>query len=286
MKASTRAPLSELFLGISALLSRKKLPVAIATLSFAMLLAVGSAAVQFHTVRIEDGMMSEFGVDREKLRTTVDSDLVAIGEMDVSEFIETSGIRFGSGSVTDAPSGEHALGLTYVRRVSPFVALQMLFNIAVMFVAAVFFLLLFAGGSQSAYEVARKLPRMTVSMCGLLIWVLVRSLLWVPLVGPFIALYMLPRLSLAPVFFAGGEAGVFQSIHLSQKRTSGRWLTTVIRLILIVVTALLILWPMLVLVVGIALLSVKLGYILLLLAFMFWIAYQCAALTVLAAQMA
>ncbi len=284
MNASTRAPLSELFLGIATLLSRKKLPVAIATLSFAMLIAVGSAAVQFQVVRIEDGMMSEFRVDREKLRTTVDADLVAIGEMDVGEFIEASGIRFGSGNVASVPSGEHAFGLAYVRRVSPLVAAQMAFNLIVLFVAAVFFFLLFTGGSQSAYEAARRLPRMTLRMCALAVWLVVRSLLWIPLVGPFIALYMLPRLSLAPVFFAGGEAGVFQSIHLSLKRTSGRWLMTVIRLILIVVTALLILWPMLVLVVGVALLSVKVGYILLLLAFIFWIAYQCAALTVLAAQ--
>ena len=286
MHASPRAPIADLFLGISSLLTRKRIPLAIATLSFAMLLAVGSAAVQFKVLHIENGIMSEFSLDRDELRTTVDTDLMAISEMDVSEFMEMSGFRFGSEAVQEQPSGEHKVGLTYLRRVSPYVFMQMLFNIVVMFCAGVFFLLLFSGGSQSAYETARRLPGYIFPMCGLVIWMLVRSLIWIPLVGPAIALYMLPRLSLAPVYLASGEAGVFESLHLSMRRTSGHWVSMFLRLVLIGIVAVLILWPMLVLVVGASLLSAKLGYILFLLAIIFILAFQCAGLTVLAVMMA
>lgn len=286
MHASPRAPITDLFLGVSSLVTRRKIPLAIATLSFSMLLAVGSAAVQFKVLHIENGIMSEFSLDRDELRTTVDADLIAISEMDVSEFVETSGFRIGSDAVQQPPSGEHAVGLTYLRRVSSFVFMQLLFNIIVMFCAAVFFLLLFSGGSQSAYETARRLPMYIFPMCGLVIWMLVRSLIWIPLVGPAIALYMLPRLSLAPVFLASGEAGVFQSLHLSMRRTSGHWISMFLRLALIGIVAVLILWPMLIFVVGASLLSVKLGYILFLLAIIFIVAFQCAGLTVLAVMMA
>lgn len=286
MHASPRAPVAELFLGISSLLTRKKTPLAIATLSFAMLLAVGSAAVQFKVLHIEDGIMSEFGLDSDELRATVDADLMAISEMDVSEFMETSGFRIGSEAVQEQPSGEHRVGLTYLRRVSPYVFIQLLFNTVVMFCAGVFFLLLFSGGSQSAYETARKLPGMIFPMCGLVIWLLVRSWIWIPLVGPAVAIYRIPRLLLAPVYLASGEAGVFESLHLSMRRTSGHWVAMFLRLALLVIVSILILWPMLVFVVGASLLSAKLGYILFLLAIVFILAFQFAGLTVLAVMMA
>lgn len=262
------------------------MPVAIATLSFAMLLAVGSVSVQFKVMHIENGLMSELLVDRDALRKNIDADLEEISKMDVSEFIQSSSFRFGKSAVQEQPSEEHALGLNYMRLVAPTIALQMIFNIAVMFVAAVFFLLLFAEGSKSAYETARRFPGKIFPMGGLILWMLVRSFVWIPLVGPIIAFFMLPRLALAPVFLVSGEVGIHQSLQLSMKRTSGRWFAVFLRLVLIAIAAFLILWPMLVITVGVSLFSLKIGFILLLLACIFSIAFQCASLTVLAARMA
>lgn len=277
MHTSPRAPVADLFLGVSSLLSQRKVPLAVAILSFAMLLAVGSAAVRFRILHIEDGLMSEFSLDRDVLRTEIEKDLTKISEMDVSEFIRQGGFQSGQTS---------SLGLRYVRLTMPVIALQMFFNAAVMFIAGVFFLLLFTRGSESGYDAAQRLPRTIARMCGLVLWMLVRSFIWILPIGPLIAVYMLPRLALAPVILAGGEAGIFQSMQLSMKRTSRRWLAMFIRLVLIAIVAFLILWPMLVITVGITLLSMKLGYLLLLCALLFSIAYQCAALTVLAALMA
>ena len=287
MKASSPTSLSELFLGVSVLLSAKKVPIAVATLTFAMLLAVASAAVQFKVASIEEDLMAEFSLNQEALRATVDADLAQIATMDVSQFMQATGFQFGSKEIQQVtPTGEHSVGLMYMQRVAPFVVSQLLYNIVVLFVAAVFFLLLFTRGKQSPYDIAIRLPSYIIPMCGLILWVFVRSLIWIPLVGPAIAIYMLPRLCLAPVYFASGEARLFQSVHLSMQRSSGHWLALILRFILIAIVAFLILWPMLVLVVGATLLSIKLGYILLLLALVFIIAFQCASLTVLATMMA
>ncbi len=228
--------------------------------------------------------MSELALDQEALRTTVDADLGVISTMEFGEFIQQSGYRFGAESLQ--PVGEHAVGMKFMLRVAPFIALQVLFNITVMFCAGVFFLLLFTRGSESAYQTAQRLPANILRMCGLMIWMLVRSLIWIPFIGPVLGIYMVPRLSLAPVFLASGEAGVFQSLHLSMRRTSGHWFTVFLRLVLILIVGCIILWPMLVLAVGVSLLSAKLGFMLLLLALMFMIAFLCASLTVLGAMMA
>ncbi len=286
MKAAPRASVSELFLGISSLLSAKKIPIAVATVSFAMLLAVGAAALQFRTQHIEDRLMAEFSMTDEVFMTTLDTQIKGLSEMEFPQFVQATGYHFGPNAVHDAPAEEYKLGLRYLRRTMPFVLARIVFDIAVMFIAAVFFLLLFTGGSQSAYESARRLPGAVISMISLLFWVLLRSLIWIPIVGPALAIYMLPRLMLAPIFLASGEAGVRESVRLSMKRTSGHWLSVFVKLLLIGLTSFLILWPLLVLVVATALFSVKIGYILLLLSATFIIAYQCAALTVLAVMMA
>lgn len=285
-KPASRAPLSELFLGVYTLLSQKKYPIFVATISFAMLLAAGSAAVQFHVAYIEDKLMTQYSLDSEALRIRLDADLQAISVMDAREFMESSGIRFGGPELQSAPTGEHVLGLAYMLQMAPVILLQLLFDITTMFVAAVFFLILFSQGSKSAYEAAQRLPKIIFPMCAQLFWILVRSFLWIPIVGPIIAMYMLPRLCLAPVILASGEAGIVQSARLSMKRTSRHWFSLVLRLVLIAIVACLILWPMLVLVVGVTLLSYKLGYLLLLCCTVFIIAFLSAALTVLSVMMA
>lgn len=286
MNTAPRATVSELFLGITSLLLSKKMPVAVATLSFAMLLAVGAAALQFRTQHIEDQLMTELSMDEETFVTALEKQILEISEMEFPEFVQTTGYHFGPNAVHGSPAEEYKLALRYLRRTMPFVLAKIGFDIVVMFIASVFFLLLCTNGSQSAYESARKLPGALIPMMCLIFWMLVRSLIWVPLVGPAIALYMAPRLALAPVFLASGEAGIRESVQLSMKRTSGHWVSILLRLLLIGLTSFLILWPLLVLAVATALFSVKLGYILILLSFIFIVAYQCAALTVLAAIMA
>ncbi len=286
MKAAPRASLSELFLGISSLLSTKKKPVAVATVSFTMLLAVGAAALQFKTQHIEDQLMGEFSMTEEVFMTTLDTQINGLSEMEFPQFVQATGYHFGPNPVHDAPAEEYKLGLRYLRRTLPFVLARIVFDIVVMFVAGVFFLLLFTAGAQSAYESARRLPGAVISMISLMFWMLLRSLIWIPIIGPAIALYMLPRLALAPIFLASGEAGIRESVQLSMKRTSGHWASVFVKLLLIGLTSLLILWPLLVLVVATSLFSVKIGYILLLLSAIFIIAYQCAGLTVLAVMMA
>lgn len=286
MNAAPRTSVAELFLGISSLLLSKKIPVAVATLSFAMLLAVGAAAVQFRTQHIEDQLMAEFSMTEEVFMTTLETQIRGLSEMEFPQFVQATGYHFGPNAVHDPPAEEYKLGFRYLKRSMPFVLGRIAFDIVVMFIASIFFLLLFTSGGQSAYESARKLPGAILPMISVIFWILLRSLIWIPIVGPAIALYMLPRLSLAPVFLASGEAGIRESVHLSMKRTSGHWVSMLLKLFLIGLTSFLILWPLLVLVVATALFSVKIGYILLLLSAIFIIAYQCAAWTVLAVMMA
>lgn len=265
---------------------RKKSVIAVAIVSFSMAIAVGSTAMQLRVRVIEQELMTTFSLTDDAFTKALEAQLAEIAEMDFPEFIRITGFSVRDGRTTQPPDEKYRVAVAYLMRTTPLVLARMLFGMLIMFIAVTYFLLLFTRGRESGFDAARRLPVFFVRMSGLAIWMLVRSFLWIPFVGPFIAIYMLPRLSLAPVYLASGEARIRESVRLSMKRSAGLWLPLFVRLLFISVSSLLMLWLLLFIIVGVALFSMKIGYILLLLVLFGVIAYQCAALTVLAVMMA
>jgi hypothetical protein len=215
------APFSGLIVGSFELMKRKASAVTVAVISFAMLAAVSSAFVQRKIDAIETTLSAHFKLTRDELETKVQEQVNALSKLDMQEFIAAVQHRGGSPSIGSASAlSSDRIGITYVARIGPFVAFMLLLDSVIAFVACVYFLILFSRGSLSAYEASVLLPKYVVSMAFLFLWMFFRSLAWIPLVGPFIALYILPRMSLAPVIHASGESGIRESISVSLLRTS------------------------------------------------------------------
>ncbi len=264
------------------LLRMKFRPMLIGALSFALLSAVIAAAIGQKVGRIHDQITLSAGLTREQLQTTVDHRVSVFTDTDVSMLMR----EFRTGTPSSSEGGtltEEEATFAFIAGVGPWLLLSFLLNAAILFLACIFSLLLAAGGKQSPYGVAARLPGMILPMLGLSLLLFIRSFIWIPLVGWFVALYLGPRMALAPALLASGEAGVMQSIRLSMKRTKGRWAFLFFSLIGAALLSIALLWFGVVLVAIAALFSMKLSFFLWLLLLMLTAACQMFFLTALAA---
>lgn len=264
-------------------------PVLVGVLSFSLMVAVMSAFVHSRVQRVEDRLAAGFGMTWEELGNSVDATLATLtqsGALAIASAAESIQWQSDPAVIRAAiPDPAHAATVGYILGVGPWALLTVASFVCIAFVAWVFFLLLATSGLQSAYDATQRLPATVVRMAFLFFWMLVRSFLWVPLLGPVLALYFVPRIALAPVFLASGETGVLRSVQESVQRTRGSWWTVVFILLGIGLMLFLMLWGGLVLIAVVAIFSLKLASLLWFLAVMYVAAVGAVALTMLAASM-
>lgn len=254
----------------------------IGALSFALLSAVIAAAIGQKVGRIEDQITLSAGVTREQLQRAVDHRVTVFTETDASVLME----RFRSGTPPLSEGGtltEDSAVFAFIAGIGPWLLLSLLLHGTVLFIGCVFFLLLAAGGTQSPYDIAARLPGMIPAMFGLSLWLFFRSLLWIPFLGWLLALYLFPRLALAPALLAGGKAGIRSTLRESMRRTKGRVLFMLFSLIGAALLAVVFLWLGIILVAAVALFSIKLSLVLWLFLLYIVAALQMFFLTVLTA---
>lgn len=278
----------ELVLGALRLCRRLWLGILIAAVSFAMILAAVSGFSERRIAQIEDRMAAHLKMSDEEFQAETERQVRELGTLDAVTFVESLQ-RHGSGALAGkAPlPAKNELGIAYIAQVGPYVFLLLAVNLFVGFAAFIYFLLFFTRITKSPYETIPTLLRNILPMSFAWFWALVRSYIWIPLIGPFLALYMTPRLAPAFVYIASGEAGVFEGFHLSIKRTKGHWFGAALGLLVIcIVTFALVLWPAMVVAAIASLFSLKIGFVLWLIGAMLAIAFFSACLTVLGVMLA
>lgn len=281
MSVSTLSQFPHLLLGSLHLLTRQWKSVLIGAVSFAMMMAVVSAFVDRRIDTIEQELASVLQISPEELQVLAEKQLVALGAGDMGPVL----LELQSFEQSGAPLDLEHAGMVYGLRAGPYILLFLLILQVALFIAGIFYLLLFSHPIESAFEVFQRLLRSLLPMIGLFFWMLVRSLIWIPFVGPVIALYLLPRLSLAPVVLASGEAGVFQSLHVSMKRTSHRWVSLFFLYLGFFFLLFLLAYFALVIAGIISLFSLKIGFFLWLVGLMLLVALGAAFLTMLSASL-
>ena len=65
-------------------------------------------------------------------------------------------------------------------------------------------------------------------MIGLVIWVNLRSFVWIPFVGLFTGLYYMPRFAFSGVILVRDKKGILESANLSMEAAKGHWLRIVL----------------------------------------------------------
>lgn len=249
--------------------------VLIASAVFALLGGVFSTFVQAGLEQVEDAIAIDLGIDWQELRVRVQEDLRILSELEPDALIAL----VERASPSDPSASEH-IGIVYALRAGHILFLLLCGLLIVFFVARSFFFLLFTA-ERTGFDAAKRLPFIILGMAVLGLWIAIRSFTWIPVIGPVVGLYTLPRLSLASVYYARG-GGILQSARHSWQGTRGLWLPVTLRLLLLLLVCLLSWWVLMTFISIAALFSLKLASLLGLFGFFLLTAFFVSGLTVLA----
>lgn len=256
--------------------------IAVSTLVFTMLCAVGSAYVERRTDAIETEVSTALSMTREEFTNEAQRQVIQLGTLEMQSFVKTFEERTGPPTISAGVAvTRDKIGVIYVSRIAPLVFGLLAIELLLAFIAAVLFVIVLAPRKDAGSDIVMLLKKLIPSI-GLVFWMMFRSLLWIPFVGPLLAIFYGPRLVLAPVFLLTGEAGVFGSVRLSLKRTMGQWSSILLRMIGIFLVCFLLLWFVLVPISIVTLFSFKIGYFLWLWALFGAVAFLCSCLVALA----
>ena len=283
MRKTARVPASlrGLLLGSLFLLRSQRRAIGLGILTFALVGAVSSTYVGERVHEVEERLAAEAHIDLDALSKKATASLEKLSEAEILLF--ASRIRqqgFVPGEVT-----EKTLGLEYAVRTGPYVLGLFLFDLLLSFVAWTFFLRLFVRPEDGAAGTAKKTPLLVLKMILLFAWLFFRSLLWIPFIGPVLAMYFIPRLAAAPAAVASDEASILQSTHISMMRTSHMWARNFLALVLIAIVCGSALWFFLVISSIVSLFALKVGFLLWLCFVFLTVAYHAAYMAVLSASL-
>lgn len=99
-----------------------------------------------------------------------------------------------------------------------------LIALIVYFIAHAYFIVLAVERIRGVGALAGETAKKVLPILGVEIWILLRSFIWIPIIGFLFAIYFLPRLAFGGVFLVKEKTGVLASVSASYQRTKGRWL--------------------------------------------------------------
>jgi hypothetical protein len=108
-------------------------------------------------------------------------------------------------------------------RMLPALGIAFLLSILVGIIAWTYFAILALRGTLDPMMIARQTPGLILPMIGLAMWVMLRSFLWIPIIGIIPAIFLLPRFVASIVYLVRDSKGVLESARLSYGATAGYW---------------------------------------------------------------
>ncbi|MSR67483.1 hypothetical protein EXS65_01480 [Candidatus Peribacteria bacterium] len=272
--------------GTVSLLSDSRKSLAVGIFCFAMLCALVSATVNRQIRSIEDRILESASLSWEELRFEVNESLGAFDQKDAEVVMARFGIGSSTVTVEELSGSKETVALAFVVAAGPWILVSFFSMLILHFIASVFFLRMSAHPLLPLDRLFLELPLFTFKMLVVLLWYVVRSFLWFPIIGPLLAVYMTPRLALAPALLAKKKSGIFLSCRESMKATKGRWFFMTGSLLFLFLASVAMLWFGIVIVAVVSLFSAKLSFFLWLLLTMFLTAVQMFFLMALSKEMA
>lgn len=250
----------------------------VSALTIALLIATIVTFVDSRIQRIEDGLTSAVGMTSEEFSSRLEQELVFDEEAHAEAFfVRLSSLGFPYHGTVTADS----IIPVFILRIAPYALFLALAEVFILSLAFTYFLLFFLSPSASEMDALKKLPASYCRLFGLTLWMFIRSMVWIPFIGPVIAIYLCPRFILAPVLVLSGRAKVFVSVTESIHSTYGGWLRMCIAIFLWLTLCILAFWFMAIFVSIPTVFFPKIGYLLFLIGLQLIIAYSSAYVLVL-----
>ena len=112
---------------------------------------------------------------------------------------------------------------TVLKAMLPAIGLSLLLTIVVALIAKSYFLVIAVKGMTDAGAAAQGTVGAIVPLVGLWLWIAIRTFVWIPVLGFFIAIVVGPRFLLSPLYLLEQKKGVMESARMSYGKTKGFW---------------------------------------------------------------
>jgi hypothetical protein len=264
---------SSIVIGTWSIVLRQGRSLGIGIVFFSMLIALVAGTAKRFVNRAEGLVMEATHLTVEQLYQRADTRLQGLQSSDIVAFVEHSRTLSSEESGYERMTSDEAIDV-FLISLAPWILFSLLVDLLILLVASTYFLLVIEHPRLSTPHLLPRLPSTVLRMVFTLLWMIIRSLVWIPFVGPLIALHYGPRLCLAPVVVARGSSGTFSTARKSLHATSHRWTEVFPALLLFLLQLFILTFIGTVLLAPIALFSGKIAFLLWTMFFMLLVCLQ------------
>lgn len=107
--------------------------------------------------------------------------------------------------------------------IMPSLGIMFFLSLLVGLVAKSYYLMVAVKGVNDVGAAVNMTIASITQLVGLWLWMALRSFIWIPIIGPFIAIFIGPRLILSPLYMLEQGKGITESVRMSYGATEGFW---------------------------------------------------------------
>lgn len=193
------------------------MPIVVGAVIFGLILGITQSFVGQRMVQKTGSALEGLGFDQQQMqdlqRRIQEGDQAAIDEF--SQKMQQLG-----GAQGEAVTG--ALVSMY-KGLLPAIGASMLIMWVISLIASAYFLLIALDEKLTFQAALAKTPGLIIPLFLLSLWIMIRSFIWIPLLGIILAIVLGPRFVCAPVLLVRDRKGVLESASMSYAKTSGYW---------------------------------------------------------------
>lgn len=193
------------------------MPIVVGAVIFGLILGVAQSFVGQRMVQKAGSALEGLGFDQQQMED-LQRRIQAGDETAMNEFAQR--MQQLGGEQGEAVSG--ALVSMY-KGLLPAIGASMLIMWVISLVASAYFLLLALDEKLTFQGALARTPGLIIPLFLLSLWIMLRSFIWVPLLGIILAIILGPRFVCAPVLLARDHKGVLESASMSYAKTRGQW---------------------------------------------------------------
>ena len=193
------------------------MPIVIGAVIFGLIMAVGQSFVGQRVMQKTGSVFEGFGYDQQQM-VDLQRRIQAGDEAAIEEFSQR--MQQLGGAQGEAVSGAV---LSLYKGLLPVIGASMLIMWLISLIASAYFLLIALDGKLTFQAALARTPGLIIPLFLLSLWIMIRSFIWIPIIGIILAIILGPRFVCAPVLLARDHKGVLQSASMSYAKTSGYW---------------------------------------------------------------
>ncbi|MDD5751660.1 MAG: hypothetical protein PHS73_04040 [Candidatus Peribacteraceae bacterium] len=210
-------PLGALLSGSWAQFRRGIVPIIIGAVVFGLLLGIGQSFMGRRVQESAGTAFQQFGIDLQEMQA-LQQRMEQGDEAAVEEFTQ----RMQDLQERGPAFAAQGAGMVFAR-MAPYLGVSVLVSILISIIAGAYFLVLALDEKLDYSKAAKRGVGVILPLFLLWLWVVIRSFVWIPVLGIILAIILLPRFIVAPVLVVRDGKGVLESASRSYVLTRGYW---------------------------------------------------------------